>query len=210
MKYTNETLSKQKGIRTNACKINIEKLNSLIDIFENEIDVKKPTEVFDLWVQNKFDTKYTLELLESIIVIFGEGYRIWGRFKDYYEAEIYDVNNVLIEAYSVRDSGINKLLEKIQQIKGLGGLSYSTKMARFFNNRYVVLDSILRDELNITEGDYNTFFSLCLEIKTDLKNKFGIERNNSQIESGIFAWIQIINPEQKKKRWKKYRENFNC
>mgnify|MGYP001049774525 CR=1 FL=1 len=210
MKYKNETLFKQKGIRTNACKINIEKLNSLIEIFENEIDVKNPTKVFDLWVKNNFDTKYTLELLESVIVKFGEGHRIWGRFKGYYETQISDINNVLIDAYEAKDAGINELLEKIQQIKGLGGLSYSTKMARFFNNQYVVLDSILRDELNITENDYDSFFNLCEKIKIDLKNKFEIERNTSQIESAIFTWIQIINPNQRRPRWIKYRAYFEC
>ena len=117
---------------------------------------------------------------------------------------------MLIDAYEAKDAGINELLEKIQQIKGLGGLSYSTKMARFFNNQYVVLDSILRDELNITENDYDSFFNLCEKIKIDLKNKFEIERNTSQIESAIFTWIQIINPNQRRPRWIKYRAYFEC
>lgn len=209
MEYSNNILRKGEGQRTPISQINIKVLNSLIDVFEKEINVKDASKIFQLWVNSNFDSQHTVNLLYSIIVTFGEGYRIWGRFNSYYNDNLENINATLIRAYNIKNDGIAPFLKEIQTIRGLGGLSYSTKMARFFNNEFVVLDSILREELGINENQYNYFLEVCSQIKIDLIAKYDVQRSNSQIESGIFTWIQIINPNQRRKRWSQYANQFN-
>jgi hypothetical protein len=93
----------------------------------------------------------------------------------------------------------NVLLALITKIKGLGGLAYSTKMLRFLNPNHVVLDSILREEFCLTESDYSIFATHCRKIARTL------EVTPVDVESGLYAYVQIANPNQRLKDWNRYR-----
>ena len=187
-----------KIIKANGDAINFPQLGKYIVAFKAVINEKSAEAALKKWQQSGFDENCTLEVLRSVIVDFGEGYRIWGKFHGYYQENVCQINSLLKNALELAISNPEQSLVSIRQIKGLGGQSYSTKLMRFLNPDYVVLDSILKTELKLDKGDYEQFKQDCITIA---KN---IHMTASEVESGIFAWVQIMKPTQRKKRWKQY------
>ena len=197
--YVNSTIKKPAGKRTPAKTIGFDELKRYINIFQEVVDVKSPTEAIAMWAKAGYPEALAMNVLHSVIVSFGGGHRIWGRFQKAYAASISNINSLLSEAYVKRDADANQLLGLITQIKGLGGLAYSTKMLRFLNANHVVLDSILREEFCLIESDYSIFANHCREIAATL----GV--TPVDVESGLYAYVQIANPNQRLKDWNRYR-----
>jgi len=130
-----------------------------------------------------------------VIVDFGEGWRIWGKFfskLNHWD----DVNRLLIEAQKIIDQGdVAGSIDHLMKIKGLGP-SYASKVARFLSPDAVVLDSILSKALDLDyHEDYRKFCLDCSKIAAKLKCQ------PREIESAIFTWVQICRDGKKKKRW---------
>lgn len=198
--FENLSITKTTGANTPESEISITILNQLIDVFEQEIPVQATTEVFNLWRNNHYPADRIMGVLNAIIVGFGEGFRIWGKHSHYFADNHVDINNLLSNLCVNHNPA---LVDDIMQIKGIGP-SYATKIARFINPDYVVLDSILCAELGLTSNDYNYFLNLCDQIKEALQGQ-GITRSNAQIESGIFTWVQLLKPNQRKRRWRRHQ-----
>ncbi len=194
----NKTISKPAGEYTPAGRITLDELVEYIDIFQKEIKETPAKVAVEQWKTSGFQAQHLEKLLYSIIVKFGEGHRIYGKWRDYYKQNAYQVNQHLKDAYNSAAADTARALKSIRKVKGLGGQSYSTKVMRFFDSHYVILDSILRRELRLSSADYGQFKDDCKGIAA------AIGKTPSEVESGIFAWVQILNPKQRKKRWKKY------
>jgi len=67
--------------------------------------------------------------------------------------------------------------------------------------RHVVLDTILREELGLEPTDYETFAGHCRKIAAIL----GV--SPVDVESGLFAYVQIANPKQRSRYWKAHQLN---
>jgi hypothetical protein len=128
-------------------------------------------------------------------VDFGEGWRVWGRY--FKKRSDWDaVNNISKLAQHKADLGeISEAISTLSSVRGLG-FSYASKLARFMNPDAVVLDSILCRELGISEDGYSQFLRDCFSTSRIL----GVTA--SQVESGIFAWVQICRRGKKKRRWR--------
>ena len=197
--YSNNKIEKPAGKRTPAKMIQFVELKQYIDRFKEVVDVRSPTDAIASWATAGYPEAQAMNVLYSVIVSFGGGHRIWGRFHKLYTSSIRSVNSLLSEAHRKRDDDAKDLLAIITQIKGLGGLAYSTKMLRFLNTNHVVLDSILRKEFCLVESDYSLFASHCRRIAVIL----GV--TPVDVESGLYAYVQIANPDQRLKAWKSYR-----
>ena len=127
-----------------------------IKIFQKVVDVESPTEAVASWIATNCSETQVINVLRSVIVDFGGGHRIWGKFGAGYNSSTHEINKILSSVYKHRDEDIDVLRGKLKRILGLGGLSYSTKMLRFLSPNHVVLDSILQEELCISEKDYRT------------------------------------------------------
>lgn len=198
--YHNNTIEKPQGKRTSARIIQFDELNRYIEIFQKVVDITSPTKAVTLWIATGCSETHVVNVLYSVIVLFGGGYRIWGRFGAIYNSSTHKINEVLSYVYNHRDEDVDILRRELKQILGLGGLSYSTKMLRFLSPNHVVLDSILQEELCISEKDYHIFASHCRQIAKIL------QVNAVDVESGLYAYVQIANPDQRKYAWKRYQE----
>lgn len=76
--------------------------------------------------------------------------------------------------------------------------SYASKLLRFVSPNFVVLDSILREEL-CGAMSYTTFLDFCTEIASSLKIK------PVEVDSALFTFVQLAKPNQRKLMWKKYQ-----
>jgi len=199
--FENPLVTKTAGANTPESEISIALLDQLIDIFEQEIPVQATTLVLNNWRNNNYPADQIIDVLHAIIVMFGEGFRIWGRHGQYYTDNYIDINHRLSNLCLNLNAA---LVDDIMEIKGIGP-SYATKIARFINPNYVVLDSILCAELGLTNNDYNYFTNLCNQIRVALHVQ-GITRSNAQIESGIFTWVQLLKPHQRKLRWRRHQD----
>lgn len=197
--YQNNTIVKPQGKRTDAAIISFYELHRFIQIYHAVVDVKSPTTATMSWITKGYPEEEALQVLYSVIVLFGGGHRIWGKFHQLYASSRGDINALLIEAHQRRNDDVDSLRKILGRIKGLGELSYSTKMLKFLNPSHVVLDSILREELCLKEIDYNLFADHCNRISKIL-NVTPVD-----IESGLFAFVQIMNPNQRKAVWKRYQ-----
>lgn len=198
--FENLLITKTVGENTPESEISITLLNQLIDVFEQEIPVQETTEVFNMWRNNHYPADQIIGVLHAIIVEFGEGFRIWGKHSQYFADNHVDINNRLSNLCINHNAA---LVDDLMNIKGIGP-SYATKIARFINPDYVVLDSILCAELGLTNNHYNYFLNLCNQIKEALQQQ-GIIRSNAQIESGIFTWVQLLKPNQRRHRWRRHQ-----
>jgi hypothetical protein len=197
--YQNNTIIKPQGKRTSATSIPFNELHKFIEIYNEVVDVKSPAAATTSWVTKGYPEEETIHVLYSVIVLFGGGHRIWEKFHRLYSSSIGDINSLLIQAHQRRNDNADSLRKILGKIKGLGGLSYSTKMLRFLNPNHVVLDSILREELCINEVDYKVFADHCSRIAKIL------DVTPVDVESGLFAFVQIMNPNQRKTTWKRYQ-----
>ena len=186
---------KPEGERTPASKIPFSDLQKYLNIFSKEINTHDASEAYKLWQTEGMKEEAIPHLLKTIIVSFGEGYRIWGRFADYYVENAKEINTHMIAAHNAPDA--NSALEEIRNINVLGE-SYASKVLRFINSNYVVLDSILRDEMcgNI---EYQEFTDICSEIGN------AINITPVEVESALFAFVQIANPNQRRLRWRQHQ-----
>lgn len=194
--YQDKTIIKPNGIRTPVSRIGFDELNQYIKIYREVVDVQSPTVAVSAWVRNDFPEEQVAEVLYAVIVSFGGGHRIWGRFKEEYHTLRHEINGYLRYAYSRRNDDVTALRAILKNIRGLGSLSYSTKMLRFLNPDFVVLDSILKEEFCLTDSDYDTFATHCRQIAKIL----GV--NAVDIESGLYAYVQINNPNQRQNVWR--------
>lgn len=197
--YQDKNIVKPQGKRTPTRLIQFDELNRFIGIFKEVVDVKSPTDAVASWVKAGYPQEQAIAILHSVIVSFGGGHRIWGRFHKVYSVSVSEVNFFLREAHLRRDEDIDCLRAILKNIKGLGSLSYSTKMLRFFNPNYVVLDSILQEEFCLSNADYKAFATHCRQIAAIL----GVDPVD--VESGLYAYVQIANPDQRQKVWKHYQ-----
>lgn len=197
--FQENIINKSQGKRTPSSVIKFDELKHYIRIFKEVVDVKSPTDAVSLWVNSGFSRDYTIEVLYSVIVRFGGGHRNWGRFHKVYISTLDDINAFLAEAYIKRHEDVDCLRSILKNIKGLGSLSYSTKMLRFLNPNYVVLDSILQEELSLSTTDYKIFTNNCRRI-AEILNVEPVD-----VESGLYAYVQIANPDQRQKIWKQYQ-----
>ena len=197
--YATNTIEKPTGKRTPAGVIQFDDLKHFIEIFKEVVDVKSPTDAIASWVKGGYPEEQAIAVLYSVIVCFGGGHRIWGRYHDVYTASITNINSLLSRAHRRRNDDATNLRAILSNIKGLGGLAYSTKMLRFLNPNYVVLDSILREEFCLVESDYDVFATHCRKIAEAL----GV--TPVDVESGLYAYVQIANPNQRLKDWTRYR-----
>jgi hypothetical protein len=197
--YQTNTIEKPQGQRTPAGIIRFAELNRFIEIFKAVVDVKSPTDAVAAWVKAGYPQDQAIELLHAVIVRFGGGYRIWGRFHKVYRVSVNEVNAFLAEAHQRRDEDVDSLRAVLKNIKGLGSLSYATKMIRFLNPNYVVLDSILQEEFCLSQADYKSFVTHCRQIAERL------EVNPVDVESGLYVYVQLANPDQRQKVWKHYQ-----
>ena len=200
--FDNDRIVKPKGKRTPAKTISFCRLRRFIHIFQTEIDVVTPVKKIQVWEKSGFKPEDGIKVLEAIILKFGEGQRVWGKHSKTWIPE--DVNNRLRKAYIERMCSAEIVRSHLRGIRGLGGLSYSTKVLRFLNPEHVVLDSILREELCLAETDYAEFANACSRAAECLNTNI----TPVDVESGLFAWIQILNPNQRKERWKRYRNEI--
>jgi hypothetical protein len=197
--YQTQTIDKPQGKRTPSCTIRFDELHQYFKVYKEVVDIDSPTTAVAAWVESGHTEENALQVLYSVIVRFGGGHRIWGKYHQSYAATISDVNATLVQAYQKRTDSVAALRAVLVQIKGLGGLSYGTKMLRFLNPNHVVLDSILREELCLQETDYETFAAHCRQIAQILSIQ------PVDVESALFAFVQVKNPNQRKARWKQYQ-----
>jgi hypothetical protein len=183
------------GCRTPAAEIDFHELLIYKWIYDEEIDTNTAHVAVQNWIKNGRPVSLVADVLYSIIVEFGEGFRIWGKFEKHYTRNDVQVNNELIAVFNAPD--VFSALNAAKGIRGLGE-SYASKVLRFVSPNYVVLDSILRDEL-CGQMDYTTFRDECDYIAQHL-NLHPVD-----IEASLFAYVQIANPCQRKRRWRQYR-----
>jgi hypothetical protein len=200
--YQDKSIIKPQGKRTPASVIQFDELNRFIKIFKEVVDVNSPADAVALWVEAGYPQDQAIEILYSVIVRFGGGHRIWGRFHKVYSSTVDEVNSFLREAHIRRHEDVDSLRAVLKNIKGLGSLSYSTKMLRFLNPNHVVLDSILQEEFCLSIVDYKIFATHCRRIAEIL------EVDPVDIESGLYAYVQIANPAQRQKVWKQYQNEL--
>ena len=171
-----------------------ETLKSCILYFNKVINTKSAIKEYEKWLSNPTQIA-SKEFLKAVIVDFGEGWRVWGKY--FFKLNQWDdVNSLLIEAQKIIDQGdVAGSIDQLLKIKGLGP-SYASKVARFLSPDAVVLDSILSKALDLDyHRDYVKFRFDCSKIATKLKCQ------PREIESAIFTWVQICRDGKKKKRW---------
>jgi len=171
-----------------------ETLKSCILYFNKVINTKSAIKEYEKWLSNPTQIA-SKEFLKAVIVDFGEGWRVWGKY--FFKLNQWDdVNRLLIEAQKIIDQGdVAGSIDQLLKIKGLGP-SYASKVARFLSPDAVVLDSILSKALDLDyHRDYKKFRLDCSKIAIKLKCQ------PREIESAIFTWIQICRNGKKKKRW---------
>ena len=171
-----------------------ETLKSCVLYFNKVINTKSATNEYEKWLKNPTEIS-SKEFLRAVIVDFGEGWRIWGKYFSKLN-QWDDVNGLLIDAQKIIDRGdVAGSIDHMLKIKGLGP-SYASKVARFLSPDAVVLDSILSKALDLDyQQDYKKFRLDCSDIATKLKCQ------PREIESAIFTWVQICRDGKKKKRW---------
>ena len=171
-----------------------ETLQSCVFYFNKVINTKSSIIGHENWLENPTQIA-SKEFLKAVIVDFGEGWRVWGKYFSKLN-QWDDVNRLLIEAQKIINQGdIAGAIDQLLKIKGLGP-SYASKVTRFLSPDAVVLDSVLSRELDLKyKQDYGKFRLDCSKIATKLKCQ------PREIESAIFTWIQICRNGKKKKRW---------
>jgi hypothetical protein len=188
---------KPQGATTPAAIIPFEDLITYGVIFSSEVDTGTAISATSAWLQGGQVSGFALDLLHSVIVDFGEGHRIWGRFSAYYAADIEAVNEHLIAAFGAPDRIAAQA--HLRKIRGLGGEAYSTKMLRFINPDYVVCDSVLRAEL-CGQMPYEQFLDDCRFVAAH------IGESAVFVESSLYAYVQVAKPGQRKHRWRQYQQ----
>jgi hypothetical protein len=145
------------------------------------------------------------DVLHGIIVIFGEGKRfVWPRVNKSLAGSGAIAANTAITSVdnnisTITASNILSLFRHLASIKGLGKTSYASKVLRCLSDEHVVLDNMVKDELG--ENVYVDFRQKCEDIAKAMRPP----TSPAEVESGLFAWLQILNPKQKKIRWKQFQ-----
>jgi hypothetical protein len=219
--FFKKTISKPKGKRTPAANITFDELDQFIKIWNVEIGKMLAcarTEI-NKWRIAGRPTSQIRDVLHGIVVIFGEGNRfVWPKVKTFLsvgqQAANGAIKNVDTNISKLTTTNILLLFQQMHLIKGLGskhipssnlisGCSYSSKVLRCLCDDYVVLDDLFEDELG--ERYYIDFREKCEAIGKAMNPS----RSAAEVESGLYAWLQILNPCQKKLRWKKYQNGKN-
>jgi hypothetical protein len=170
-------------------------LTCYLDIYLKEIDVVSAEVAVAQWKAGGRASLQSVNVLRKVIVEFGGGYRIWGKFEHYYKSNSVALNDQLKRVFD--QTTVESALEEAMNIKGLGE-SYASKLLRFVSPNFVVLDSILREEL-CGAMVYTTFLGFCTEIASLVKMK------PVEVEAALFTFVQLAKPNQRKLMWRKYQ-----
>ena len=190
-----QIVHKAQGKNTPAAQIPFHCLRCYLALYNREIDTESAIKAIANWRNTGQKTTDVLNVLESVIVTFGGGHRIWGKYSNYYFKHLNLVNEQLKHIF--QKTSIYDALNAAKMIKGLGE-SYASKLLRFVSSDFVVLDSILREELCGTMP-YSNFRDLCSQIAT------AIGLTPVDVEASLFTFVQLAKPQQKKWMWRQYQ-----
>lgn len=203
----NKTISKLQGKRTPATTITFAQLDGFIGIWSNEVGpmLTSATSEIIKWRKAFRPPTQIRDVLHGIIVIFGEGKRfVWPRVNKSLAGDGAIAANTAITSVdnnisTITATNILILFRHLASIKGLGKPSYASKVLRCLSDEHVVLDNMVKDELD--EHVYVDFRQKC----EDVAKAMCPPRSPAEVEGGLFAWLQILNPKQKKLRWKQFQ-----
>ncbi|MEI6715428.1 MAG: hypothetical protein WCO60_16850 [Verrucomicrobiota bacterium] len=186
---------KPQGKHTQSAIVPFHCLRCYLDIYHKEINTKSAISAIQAWKESGQSPANALRVLESVIVDFGGGHRIWGKYNIYYSENVSFINEQLKTLFKQED--IDSALKSATDIQGLGE-SYGSKLLRFVSPDFVVLDSILREELcgNMPYAEFN---GLCSQIA----NVIGV--TPVDVEAALFTFVQLAKPEQRKQMWRQHQ-----
>jgi hypothetical protein len=219
--FKKQTIGKPVGKRTPSGIITFHQLQEFINIWKVEIGpmLDSARAIINKWRKDKRPEAQIHDVLKGIVVGFGEGSRRpWPCIQRFLASPNGNNTTIANRAVTAVDGNIKKFTEanilslfsQLAQIKGLGSkntkhtslisnCSYSSKVLRSLCDDYVVLDDLFEDELG--ERYYIDFRQKCEAIGKAMKPF----RSPAEVESGLYAWLQILKPCQGKLRWKKYQ-----
>jgi hypothetical protein len=147
-------------------------------------------------------------VLYGVIVSFGEGNRfVWPIVKKFLSGHSAATNTAIKDVDKnisiITPRNISTLFAQLAKINGLGSKSYSSKVLRCLCDIHVVLDNLIESELG--ERIYLDFRQKCYDIGKATRPPC----SPADVEGGLFVWLQILNPKQRRRRWKRWQASIS-
>jgi hypothetical protein len=197
--------TKPHGKLTPGFSIRFQTVPALYRAFNHAVQTNAAETEVAAWVASGFSPDLCFALLHAIIVVFGGGCRIWGRQKGWYLSNRDCVARALRAAYQhAQEDDIPAALGSLREIKGLGQVSYGSKMLRFFTAKCPVLDDRIRSDCQYTVGQYVDFAQHCCTVAS----LCGGGTSAVMVEASLYAAIQINYDRQRDRAWLQLRDVF--
>lgn len=177
----------------------ISSMEKLLKIFNSVVDTESPKTAVSHWIESDFNTSEFENVMHSVIVMFGGGYRIWAKWGEKFNNNSYLYNEILKIAYKKARNLDFSCIDEVKKITGIGP-TYATKFVRFFNENFPILDSRISETTSYQQNnhyDYQKYFQFCKELSS-ISNL-----TLADVESCIFCAIQIKT--SNREIWHKYR-----
>ena len=213
-----QTISKPKGKRTPAATVTFNQLSYYIGIWKLVVGpmLASTRNSISQWRNAGQPASQVRNVLNAIIITFGAGHRVWPKVDKFLKkANGSNTANkavVTVDGNATKLSAINiiSLFAQLKTIKGLGskesfqmisGCSYASKVLRCLSDKHVVLDDLIEDELD--EWFYLGFRKKC----EDIGKAMSPTQLPAEVEGGLYAWLQLINPHQSQRCWRQHQKN---
>ncbi|MCE9616490.1 MAG: hypothetical protein K8T26_19625 [Lentisphaerae bacterium] len=199
------TITKQAGALTPTFVIRCATVAVLNAAYQAVVNTGAAANAVQAWVAGGFQQAQAIPLLHNIIVVFGIGHRTWGRWNAWYVANINQVNAQLQLAHASAGAGnwVGALAD-LRPIKGLGSIAYASKILRFFNPAFPVLDSRIMADCGYQPQQYGQFVAHCQAAAALCP----VGTTAANVESAIYTAIQINYPQQRKRVWQGLRPAY--
>lgn len=190
---------KPAGSATPAFSVRFSSVPLLNRAFSHAVNTHQATCDVAAWQAAGHSAALCMPLLYSIMVTFGIGHRVWGKYHTHYGASLAAVNGWLGDADNhVRAGNIPQALASLRHIKGLGSISYASKTLRFLSGGTCpVMDSVIMSECGYGKWQYVDFVTDC----RDIAGHCAAGTRAADVESALFTAIQVNNPHQRKAVW---------
>lgn len=166
----------------------------------------KARNTINLWKTSTNPTPVQTEAVyHDIIVDFGAGARfVWSKTKTVFDPKGTGFNLVKAErvlgyltSIATHSGHLDKFIleyfKMVAGIHGLGSISYPSKILRCFDDRFVVLDSVLQGYLNYpnTVAGYIDFRNHCESVRDSYNGLHpSCQISTADVESGLFEYYR--------------------
>jgi hypothetical protein len=99
----------------------INSMEKLLNIFNSVVDTESAKIAVNQWIKSDFNSSGFENVMYSIIIKFGGGYRIWAKWEEEFKNNSFYYNLILKTAYLKANNLDFDCINDVKQIKGIGG-----------------------------------------------------------------------------------------